>query len=524
LRYFSRRNQIAFFLLMWLLIAPTFGVIAANEPRINGKIAFNSDRDGNWEIYVMNPDGSGQTRLTNNNYNDKWPSWSPDGTKIAFSRDLNGNWEIYAMNADGSGETRLTNNNYAEELATWSPDGTKIVFSSNRDGNYEIYVMNADGSGQTRLTNNNYDDAHNSWSPDGTKIAFLSDRDGNYEIYVMNADGSGQTRLTNNNAGDVIYGSAWQSLGKKTATLTLQSSTTNTMVDTPFNLKANLSAPKSGTVTLHWSINNSGFIYRRNETMTSGVIDRAFEASTPGTWAFKVAWAGDDEYKGTESNNVTVTIRSIPTLAAVAKASPATVDSGGSSTIRATLTSGGTAVKGATVNLASSNGGAFSSVTDQGNGTYVATYTAQEVVTQTVCTITVSASKPGYIGGSGQTQVTVQPLVIKIYLKASDGSPIAGAAVSSTSQPSGQTGLDGRTDVNGLVVFTGILKGSYTMKVSKSGFDDGAWTGAVSSGQAMTLNIVLSTSFSMVWVVAGVVVVVLVVALFLVFKRRRSET
>jgi TolB protein len=162
------------------------------------------------------------------------------------------------------------------------------------EGYAEIYVMNADGSGRTRLTNNNYTDEGSKWSADGAKIVFASGRNkreddppvgewGNYEIYVMNADGSGQTRLTNNNAGDIIYGSAWQSLGKKTATLTLQSSTTNTMVDTPFNLKANLSAPKSGTVTLHWSINGSGFNYRHNETMTSGVIDRAFEASTPGT-------------------------------------------------------------------------------------------------------------------------------------------------------------------------------------------------------------------------------------------------
>ena len=166
LRYFSRRNQIAFFLLMWLLIAPTFGVIAANEPRINGKIAFNSDRDGNWEIYVMNPDGSGQTRLTNNNYNDKWPSWSPDGTKIAFSRDLNGNWEIYTMNADGSGQTRLTNNNGPWDLgASWSPDGTKILFISHRDGDSDIYLMNPDGTNQTDLTNSPAGDGSPSWRP-----------------------------------------------------------------------------------------------------------------------------------------------------------------------------------------------------------------------------------------------------------------------------------------------------------------------------------------------------------------------
>ncbi len=184
----------------------------ATFPGSNGKIAFHSERDGNCipctEIYVMNADGSGQTRLTNNNAYDALPSWSPDGTKIAFHSKRDGNSEIYVMNADGSGQTRLTNNPASDEFASWSPDGTKIAFESDRDGNEEIYVMNADGSGQTRLTNNPAFEGYVSWSPDGTKIAFSSTRDGNYEIYSMNADGSGQTRLTNNPAHD--NGADWQ--------------------------------------------------------------------------------------------------------------------------------------------------------------------------------------------------------------------------------------------------------------------------------------------------------------------------
>jgi len=361
-------------------------------------------------------------------------------------------------------------------------------------------VMNADGSGQTRLTNTNYGHEGPSWSPDGTKIAYNTDRDkrdddppgyaeGNLEIYIINADGSGQTRLTNNVATDKIPD--WQSRTLATATLTLQSSTTNTMVDTPFNLNAILSVPKSGTITLYWSINGSGFIYRHNETMTNSRFDRVFEASSPGIWAFKVVWAGDDEYKSADSNNITVTIKSIPALAAVAKASPATVYSGGASTIRASLTSGGAAVTGATVNFASSNGGTFSTITDQGNGTYLATYTAPDVVAQTVSTVTVSASKSGYLGVSGQTQVTVQPLVISIYVKASDGAPISGAAVTSTSQPSGQTALSGNTDASGQLIFINVQKGDYAFKATKSGYDDKTWTLKVQQGQAATETITL---------------------------------
>jgi serine/threonine protein kinase len=166
-------------------------------------ITFPSNRDGNEEIYVMNGDGSGVTRLTNNPGLDFAPSWSPDGLRIAFVSNRDGNNEIYAMNGDGSGVTRLTNNPADDGGPSWSPDGTSMAFTSSRDGNEEIYVMNADGSGQTNLTNHPALDMDPSWSPDGTRIAFSSTRDdGNGEIYVMNADGSGQTRLTNNPAPD----------------------------------------------------------------------------------------------------------------------------------------------------------------------------------------------------------------------------------------------------------------------------------------------------------------------------------
>ena len=91
--------------------------------------------------------------------------------------------EIYVMNADGSGLTRLTNNSAHDYEPAWSPDGAKITFYSDRDGNYDIYVI--DGSGLANLTNNSSKDRYPAWSPDGAKIAFTSDRDGQWEIYVM---------------------------------------------------------------------------------------------------------------------------------------------------------------------------------------------------------------------------------------------------------------------------------------------------------------------------------------------------
>ena len=168
----------------------------------NQRIAFVSNRDGNSEIYVMNADGSGVRRLTSNPALDGNPSWSPDGDQIAFESDRDGDAEIFIMNADGSNITQLTENTTSDSGPAWSPDGEQIAFASDRDGNVEIYVMNADGSNLTQLTKDPAYDLYQAWSPDGQMIAFTSTRDGNAEIYVMNADGSGVRRLTNNPAED----------------------------------------------------------------------------------------------------------------------------------------------------------------------------------------------------------------------------------------------------------------------------------------------------------------------------------
>jgi Tol biopolymer transport system component len=94
-----------------LLIFPQLATSQTSTPAAapNSKIAFQSNRDGNLEIYTMNVDGSGIARLTNNAGLDLEPAWSPDGRRIAFRSERDGNFEIYVMNADGSGLTRLTN-------------------------------------------------------------------------------------------------------------------------------------------------------------------------------------------------------------------------------------------------------------------------------------------------------------------------------------------------------------------------------------------------------------------------------
>ena len=177
------------------------------------KIAFVSTRDGNPEIYVMNADGSAETRLTNNEDSDGAPTWSPDGTRIAFASSRDGNRDIYIMNADGSGEVRLTTHEANDGGPSWSPDGSMIAFDSSRSGSSQVWRTNVDagnwGYNLTQLTDDHPLGRVNNflaWSPDGLWIAFEADRDrDDPEIYLLNAvDGTNQQRLTFTRALDEV--------------------------------------------------------------------------------------------------------------------------------------------------------------------------------------------------------------------------------------------------------------------------------------------------------------------------------
>jgi Tol biopolymer transport system component len=199
------------------------------------KIAFTSDRadpgGDNYDIYVMKAKPEGRRNrpknLTKNAAYDAEASFSPNGTKIVFTStrdDADG--DIYVMNSDGTGVTRLTSNEAYDADANFSPDGTKIVFRSGRNDNgndpSEVYVMdavdsdnNGEGDNMTNLSNDSTaSDAFPAFSPDGTKVVFRSNRttgtgvdndDGETEIIVVNANGTGGlVQLTNNADPDAL--------------------------------------------------------------------------------------------------------------------------------------------------------------------------------------------------------------------------------------------------------------------------------------------------------------------------------
>jgi Tol biopolymer transport system component/CubicO group peptidase (beta-lactamase class C family) len=182
-------------------------------------IVFESLRDGNGEIYVVNAGGSGQRRLTRNPARDFAPAWSPDGRRIAFVRDRvrdrgpgrprTHKPEVYVMNADGSRQSRLVRRG---RQPLWSPDGRRLAFTRGQGGG-SVYVVNVDGGRERNVTRGPVRDF--AWSPDGRRIAFDSARDGNSEIYVVDSDGGGLRRLTRNAGPDLAP--AWSPDGRRIA-------------------------------------------------------------------------------------------------------------------------------------------------------------------------------------------------------------------------------------------------------------------------------------------------------------------
>jgi len=232
-------------------VSRNFTVESEVKPR-KSVIAFSSNRDGDYEIYLMYVDGTEVTQFTKNVSNDIEPVWSPNEKELAFVSDRDSfEWigDIFLMKSDGT-QVNLTNTLAVnEDYPFWSRDGKRIGFFSDRIDNPGYYVINTDGTnlrlmnddewgdfvfmvdspdgtmfvyeddssgdseiyldiygGNTgiNLTRNPASDVWPSWSPDSKSIVFASDRDGNFEIYIMSIDNRKPIRITYNPADDVF--------------------------------------------------------------------------------------------------------------------------------------------------------------------------------------------------------------------------------------------------------------------------------------------------------------------------------
>jgi WD40 repeat protein len=167
---------------------------------------------GPYGLFRVNADGSGGvTPLTSGSQ----PAWSPDGKKILFLRDGGAQSDLYLMNPDGTAQVRLTDTAAAGlswlSGPAWSPDGRQIVFRANTAadrGLQHLFKINADGRGLTELTKANRDDYDPAWSPDGTRIAFEGFSHDTFtgDTYTIAPDGSGETKLPMDPSSDL----GWQ--------------------------------------------------------------------------------------------------------------------------------------------------------------------------------------------------------------------------------------------------------------------------------------------------------------------------
>ena len=196
--------------------------IAAEVSETAGKIAYLTYSNGAGTVEVANLDGTGGlTRVVSNiqvsSISGGTPAintdnfaglcWSPDGTRLAYTSGTGNNTEMYVVNANGTNNTRITYNTTPEFWMDWSPDGAKIAYNTmTSSGNYDIALVNTDGSNQINIAQTTSNEYLPSWSPDSQRIAYRA----NSSIYTMAATSAGESTsvATNTQRGAI----EWESL------------------------------------------------------------------------------------------------------------------------------------------------------------------------------------------------------------------------------------------------------------------------------------------------------------------------
>ncbi len=171
--------------------AETAEAASASQPAAS-RIAFNSDRSGNLDVWIMDGDGRNLTQLTTDPGFDLWPALTPSGDRIVWMSNRGGgtNYDLFSIAPDGSGRRNLTDTpGISEGHASISPDGQWIAFSSDRDGDMELYRMRLDGTAMQRLTHHAGPDGLATFSPDGDRLIYAAGNDTNHDLFCLDLTG-----------------------------------------------------------------------------------------------------------------------------------------------------------------------------------------------------------------------------------------------------------------------------------------------------------------------------------------------
>jgi TolB protein len=238
------------------------------KPIFTSKIVFVSNRDGNNEIYIMDYDGAGQTRITYNKYQDYMPAWSPDQRKIVYTSYKRANQDLVVVSPYEQKNMVLASKGLNNSGA-FSPDGKKVAICSTMDGNSEIYVVDADGTHLRRLTINSAIDSAPCWSPNGREIAFTSDRlgTGMPQIYIMDAEGGNVRKVSF--GGNYHDSPAWSPDGERIAFVSRVENTFDLYI---LNLRTNriskVTETKAHNETPSWSPDGRHLVFSSDASGT----------------------------------------------------------------------------------------------------------------------------------------------------------------------------------------------------------------------------------------------------------------
>jgi Tol biopolymer transport system component len=163
----------------------------------DSRIVFQSNRNGNVELYTTDMLGSGTpVRLTNTQSNNTNPMYGPDAQTIVFQSDRNGNMDLFTIDQVTGKERQLTSDPADDINPFYSPDLKWLVFQSNRNNNWDVYALNTETGNEIQLTSTPVNETFPAWSPNGKQIAFISEENGNTDLYIMDVNGKNLKRIT----------------------------------------------------------------------------------------------------------------------------------------------------------------------------------------------------------------------------------------------------------------------------------------------------------------------------------------